>query len=575
MPEQRGAVLIGTSTCDPSTWTEHKPFYFNNEFTSKSEFFVKGEICFPIVPEFASATDSTYRTVFWSYVDHNGIILANNDVNVKYAFRRMSGLRQPPDDYLPDLPERVRYQVFDTDLKSRQASFIEKNQDFLLRLNSLYSSYFVYYLGMEEECHLHYDDPHVKKRIRVDAYNELLDSKTLFKPLWVRHVLYKLKKDEWARPNKYARMIGDLGVAASLQGFRVTDFMKVAEANEPTVTNGIESQFIKAPNQLVLRQVFEKLIDPPLRGYFCYFSDDSCFSIRVNNVVYRFNIDISSCDASHTPSLFQALRDITPNVAAGDMQRLIDQLKLPIKIRSVSNPKNTVLLYSKDGKPHLYSGSTLTTRINNLANQLISLALSQADFSNCHCYNDVVAVIKAACLNVGYIVTCQIASEYSHVQFLKHSPVYDVNGRLQPLLNLGVLLRSSGICHRDLPGRGDIQERGRLFQRALLTGIYSNVSFPLIDRMRLSVVGASPSIRDQKWIDHMLQPLLQYKVCDNVEPFQVSFEESFRRYSHLSTQYDFAELMQDYGDGSFGTVVANVAANSILTMDYSLGCSKI
>jgi len=494
---------------------------------------------------------------------------------VRYAFRRLSGLRQPPDYYLPDLPEQVRYQVFDNDMKLRQASFIKKNKDFLLRLKTLYSSYFVYYLGMEEECHLHYDDPHIKKRIRVDAYKELLDSKTLFKPLWVRHVLYKLKKDEWAKPNKYGRMIGDLGVAASLQGFRVLDFMKVAEANEPTVTNDIESQFVKAPNQSVMRQVFKKLINPPLRGYFCYFSDDSCFSIRVNKVVYRFNVDIASCDASHTPSLFQALKDITPDVASDDIQRLIDQLKLPIKIRSVSNPKNTVLLKSKDGKPHLYSGSTLTTRINNLANQLISLSLSNADFNHCHSYSDVGAVIIEAARDVGYTVTCQVASEYSHIQFLKHSPVYDVNGRLQPLLNLGVLLRSSGICHRDLPGRGDLRERARLFQQLLLTGIYSNISFPLIDRMRTSVIGASPSLRDQKWIEHKLRPLFEYRVSENVEPFILTHEESIRRYSHLSTDYDFLELLHDYGDGSFGTVVANVAANAILTMDYSLGCGKL
>jgi hypothetical protein len=487
----------------------------------------------------------------------------------------MTGLRQPPDYYLPDLPEQVRYQVFDAELKRRQTSFIEKNKDFLLRLKTLYSSYFEYYLGMEEECHLHYGDPHIKRRIRIEAYNELLDSKALFHPLWVKQVVYKLKKDEWAKPNKYARMIGDLGVAASLQGFRVIDFMKVAEANEPIVVNGIETQFIKAPQQAVLREVFAKLINPPLRGYFCYFSDDSCFSVRVNKVVYRFNLDISSCDASHTPSLFQALRDTTPDVASNDMQRLIDQMKLPIKIRSVSNPKNTVLLKSKDGEPHLYSGSTLTTRINNLANQLISLSLSNTDFNHCHSYSDVVTVIKTAAMDVGYIVSCQVASEYSHIQFLKHSPVYDVDGHLQPLLNLGVLLRSSGTCHRDLPGRGDLRERARLFQQLLLTGMYSNISFPLIDLMRKSVIGASPSIRDQKWIDHKLQPLLQYKVCDNIEPFTVTHEESMRRYSHLATEHDFFELLQDYGNGTYGTVIANIAANAILTMDYSLGCSKL
>jgi hypothetical protein len=229
-------------------------------------------------------------------------------------------------------------------MRRNQKRFIDSHQHYLLKLKNLYTPYFVAYQGAVEECELHVSDPHPKKRLREDALRELHESSEIFKPLWVKDVLYKMKKDEWAKPGKYPRMIGDLGVAASLQGFRVTDYLKIAESYESTYHNGIKSEFVKSPSQAKLRQVFSQLIQPDARGYFCYFSDDSCFSITINYRTYMYNIDISSCDSSHTTSLFQALCDITPDVAQADMRALVDQLRLPIRIVSSSNPKNKVIL---------------------------------------------------------------------------------------------------------------------------------------------------------------------------------------------------------------------------------------
>lgn len=500
------------------------------------------------------------------------MIFENNDQNVSLAFRRMTALRQPPEDYLPDRPALERYQAFHNELKNNQQLFVENNQNFFEKLRLLYTSYFESYLGMEEECRQHYDDPHAKRTIRIEAFKELNDSSEIFKPLWVRKVLYKLKKDEFAKLDKYGRLIGDLGVGASLQGFRVTDFMKVAEAYEPLLENGIRIQFIKSPEQAALRSVFEFLQNPPERGYFCYFSDDSCFCIRINGIVYKFNIDISSCDSSHTHPVFKALIDSTPFIAQADMSALVDQLKLPIKIKSINNPHTSVYLTTT--APHLYSGSTLTTRINNFANQLIALSLSQHDFSTCSNAGDVEAAIITCARKVGYIVTCQPAKDYSHLQFLKHSPIYDVNGRLQPLLNLGVLLRTTGVCHRDLPGRGPLRERGRKFQQQLLSGFYPNVSFPLIDNMRKQCIGVDPTETEKKWIMHKLQPMLEYKVDTTaMEPFSLTTQELYRRYDSLH-DYQCDELEHDLGNATFGTVIACAAASAILKMDYGLECTR-
>lgn len=546
-------------------------FYYNNKFhcLSGHRYWVGGELCFPdaTIP----IKDTTYRTIFGPSVHHGGLIYGNNNMNVKFGMRRMTAMRPPPNYWFPDLEERERYTSYNVALTQNQSSFIERHHHYFEMLKTLYTPFFVDYQGAEVECIEHHNDPHNKRVLRVNGFDELISDMTLSTRKWVSEVVYKMKKNEWAKFGKYPRMIGDLGVCASLHGFRVTEFLKDAEYQTPLFINGIDMQFVKSPSQKILREVFIKLMAPDNRGYFAYFSDDSCFSIRVNGTVYVYNLDISSCDASHTKALFDALLAITPDCAVADMENLIEQLKCPIRIRSCDDKKKSVLLSTED--PILLSGSTVTTLINNVANRLIALALSEADFFGCRTSEEIEAIIMQAAFEVGYIVTCQRCVTYSDIQFLKHSPVYDTMGRLQPLLNLGVLLRLSGVCDRDLPGHGCIKERARIFQSELLRGVYPNVGFELIDRMRMSVLGKEPSPSHLKWVQHTLRPSLEYKVCaqSDDETFRVDMEEIYARYPDITNACG-AELIEDLGSATYGTVVACEAASHILKKDYGLTC---
>ena len=255
-----------------------------------------------------------------------------------------------------------------------------------------------------------------------------------------------------------------LGVNASLLGFVVTGLVKKAQHAKPINVYGGEMQFCKSPNVRQLTEVFEKLINPPGKFFFVYFSDDSCISIRHNGSVHTYNMDIKSCDASHTGALFRAFTELAPGKAKTDLEALVEQCKSKIKICSTVDRSRKVTL--KPLFPRLYSGSTLTTAINNLANIFICLAIVEGSYDGTEAY------LKQAAARVGYLIDLELCTVKGDIQFLKHSPVYDTEGRLRPLLNPGVLLRLSGQCKGDLPGQGDLRQRAIDFQHTLLKGIY-------------------------------------------------------------------------------------------------------
>ena len=306
------------------------------------------------------------------------------------------------------------------------------------------------------------------------------------KDLWVRSVLWKLKTKEYAKPGKKPRGICDLGVTASLRGAWITNYLKTAQAAEVIEAEGGEFVFCKSPDPFELEKHFNNLINPKGRFYFVYFSDDSCLSIRGEDGVVRlYNLDISSCDASHGPAVFDALIALMPNAQTrADMSKLVQQCQLPLRIVSNANKNHVVFL--KPRWPKLLSGSTITTAINNLANFAIAMAivrgyaLAPDDVEN-------PSMVRAAA-SVGYILTgCKPLAGPHQLQFLKHSPVQDCEGKWRPMLNLGVLVRASMTCDGDFPGRGPLKPRIEAFQRGLLKGAYPYCRFDILNEMTRAV----------------------------------------------------------------------------------------
>jgi hypothetical protein len=185
---------------------------------------------------------------------------------------------------------------------------------------------------------------------------------------------------------------------------------------------GITIEFCPEPNPELLRAVFAKLENPPDKGYFVYFSDDSCFSIRVpGQGVKRFNVDISQCDASHG-AVFDALRAVTPEFMQENLDKLLEQCRAPITItppringrRQRDANGDVIKIVLQPLRTILYTGTTITTPTNNMANILIALAL--ADQIELNGFTD--NTIDVAARSCGYIVTLDTCTIFEQMQFL-------------------------------------------------------------------------------------------------------------------------------------------------------------
>jgi hypothetical protein len=544
----RAPYKIGTVQCDVN-----KPFIFNGEFTlhkkSNRDWFLNNEISFPPGLE---KPDGSYRTHFGPALSHNARIYSNTNHNLRLAMRRLTGVR------LPETPG-----AHDT-LRAAQRVFIKNHYKIIHQLRDMYTPFFKEYSSSEVEMYLHYADPHQKRALRIQAHDELLETGRSADPddIWLWSVWWKLKCREWARPGKYPRAICDLGVAASLRGFVLTSVLKKAQDETEIDFNGGTAVFCKSPDPHQMAKHFRLLHNPPGKFYFVYFSDDSCLAIRQNDgTVKWYNLDISSCDASHTELLFSALLDLVPpGQARHDMELLIKQCSAPLKIVSRVNKKHKIKLIPKS--PKLYSGSTLTTAINNLANLLIALAITSSyDPLSVHDKDGQNLSMVAAAARVGYILTgCNPLEHFEDVQFLKHSPIFDVNGDIHAMLNLGVLLRASGTCEGDLPGRGDIAPRARAFQRGLLLGAYPHASFEILETMR-SAMGLGPIVMSNAF---------EWKVVTPDEPypnFHVPAINIMRRYRLNQAEYD---SILDFARCDVGYFYSSPGATKILEKDYGL-----
>jgi hypothetical protein len=544
---------VNTSTCDVANVTKAghgSDFIYNQHFRCLAghEFFINGEICFPQEALVRRAKgqvrgDGSYRTIFGPSVLHNGVILENSNHNVRLAMRRLTAVRNG------DLAEDLR-------LSRNQIVFFHTHKHVVEMLRNNYAKYFDDYKGMLVEAEEHHGDVHPKRALRVQAWNALMkgDRQHFCDRLWLRDVTYKMKKQEWAKPGSVSRMIGDLGVSASLQGFRVTKHLKDAMSAEPFHYAGGIIYFCQKPTYEDLTYVFSELLHPSKRFFFCYFSDDACYAVNTKNGVYRANLDISNCDAGHGPAIFGAYPHLVEGLAREDLSVLVEQCKLPIRVHDLAEPKRYVKLLPL--LPKLYSGSTITTSLNNFANIMIAVSIGEC------CADDQDSIISAAAA-VGYTLKVDPADVFEDIQFLKHSPVRDINGMWRPLLNPGVLLRLSGVSKGDLPGSGDLRTRGRKFQSALLQGTYPLVRFPLIDRMRRTTGGTdAASVRAvNRQLEHGHFGLEK-------ETFLFHASDVYRRYRLTTAQID--DLDTQFGQATFGEQFSSDAVDLILSKDYGL-----
>lgn len=298
---------------------------------------------------------------------------------------------------------------------------------------------------------------HTKMKVRVAAIKELIaKAENDSGGLYTRRIAGKLKLFERAKPGKYPRLIGDYSTPGSLLGGFLCDILKSCYGHY-SINSGGYFEFIKTSDPEKLDEMGRKLRQGT-EDLFYYHSDDSL--MRLNGKY--FEMDISSCDTSNTPGVFQNLTRLFSDFPQFHdvIERTVRQCQNRVTVTHPYDKKAKIHLFPKN--PVEYSGTTLTTSLNNLASLSIMMSIHKRRASTA-------AEITTAAIAVGYVVTVAERSALEECQFLKHSWWTNPSGEVRSFLNLGPILRSFGSCRRDLPGRGDLQRRAMAWNAACIT----------------------------------------------------------------------------------------------------------
>lgn len=489
--------------------------------------------------------DGSYRTHAGPSVAFPARIIAANDRNLSIAIAtRLCAVRWP---WTAD-PEGVvtvdsKHLWYKARQKKAIAGEIGLVREYLVDIFARIP-YLEAYSAAEERK----NDPHPKKVLRIGALQDMYEDASHQEEVWLKTVLQKAKKLEWAKFLKHMRTIGDLGVKASLQGSVVTESLKNAMYENPFLVEGGEVRFVKTSTYDNMHKLFNDMHSgsTPL---FAYFSDDSTYSCGAGLERVWFDIDISKCDTSHTGPLFDLLVE-TAGPSEPLVNRLVRQLCKPFRIMS-ADKKHRVLL--KHVEAILASGSTLTTLINNVANILIGYALIRDHASD-------EASILASAQSVGYHVTVSSHCRFEEVTFLKKFPALDVDGEWQPFPCVGTLFRTLGYCKGDYPGRGPIEERARQFDAAVINGMFYNLSAPF-----LSLLRARYGDYDSKIYDKVVDKLLAFKKLEAKTEHRFTDEAIFRRYAE--PEEGFFGRLTALG---FGEAIREKFTDCVMLKDYDI-----
>lgn len=410
------AILVRASGSLDMEDFPYPKFYIPKDFVQREYYFVCGpwfhipELCFP------GASEQDYRM----------------------GVSRMLALRKAD---IPGFSDRLRL---------KQSRIPKVFRGYIHR----FQKFFHHHLEIqdfEEAYPVWLYQPHAKRKLRERVHQDELKYLDLrqddFKP-----VEYKLKPGELLTRGK-KRGIGDLGAKRTqVSAWCISQLKKAWSV--PYILGRSESRFIASPDKELLSQTFDWLMTPSLGDFrFAYFSDDCSFSIGASDGVFIANGDISQCDGSHYDvifdSLFEVLTDEKKPVYYDALKYAFDALGQPLVFRNKYNRREKVK-YEFASK-RLYSGSVLTTIVNNWANFLIFLAVQRraGDFSKLT-KNQCGELYRLAAEDVGYIVKCKECVEPEDLQFLKHSPVISVDGSYIPIVNLGTFYRGFGSVHGDL-----------------------------------------------------------------------------------------------------------------------------
>ena len=473
--------------------------------------------------------EKVYRTVFGPYIRHNGVVYADCDYNYNKAITRLTTIAGS------DLAEESK-------MKINQEKFYKNNhilEDYIGQVRNRFIL-----LTDSLDCYQQFEEyvyaPHPKKRARVAAFTRLLSDTGTRHHTFVNVVQGKMKLAEWAKPNKYPRLINDFTVVGSLLGGFVSKLIKTAMEGRINL-NGASCFFV-TPDNDNLKQAFEYIWANDNEPRCIYYSDDSV--IAYDGRVY--NTDISSCDRSNHQCVFDKVCEIVPSSEFREyLLRTVDQCRLPLTMKREKNGK-PVRVTLRPTECVVYSGTVLTTLINNVASMAVFSAVATHD-----------GELSERPLEAGYKTTGldEPCERLEDVQFLKYSCTVTDTG-YNPWLNLGVILRTIGNCKQDLPGRGDLVARARNFNYSLVRALVHSGRHSIMDDLR-DVFSHGKTVSVESSL-----PYFQFTGGE------VPIAGILSRYKCDHSEYgEFISLLRDSG---FGDTLACAFTRKVMALDYGL-----
>jgi len=487
-----------------------------------------------------------YRTVFGPHFRTNTQMYHCNNDGIRGAVRRITSTREPENIGLHDT------------LIENQRGIVGRLGDVLVDWKNWFRNNLSFVTSSKfdatTERNLWCYKTHPKKQLRIAAKMQLIQY-GCNKHNRVKRVEYKCKSGELLPPNKYLRAIGDLTTPGSTALGYYMDWVKECFEKEYTVGNS-QCVFVKTPDHDKLQNVFNKLMYQ--QGlFFCFFSDDSCLSVECSDGRLMANLDISACDGSNFSPVFEILKDVM-TVDSRYVQDIKDGFKQCMKPCVVHSEDWSEKVILTPTEHVLYSGSVLTTSINNMANTLIFLHLIRLLNGRTLLKEQVKRLIVQASSESGFILKVDECADYSDLQFLKHSPAL-VNGVVIPYLNIGTMLRGFGTCVGELPGKSKLglNLRARIFNSDVVKSYKHVGEHAVHDAFNVHIIKKSFGL--------IIDPSATWRSTNHFET-RIPTSELCKRYKFKDVEME--ELCHIIGSAMIGQRISSKLIDCIMNKDY-------
>lgn len=368
-------------------------------------------------------------------------------------------------------------------------------------------------------------------------------------------VKLNFKKDEWAKPGKNGRIVCDMSTPASIRGGWLCSIIKEAWTTyTPSGARG-RSRFVLSPNRDVLRDVFREL---STSDFFVYHSDDSCLSLRCSDGMLWCNLDISSCDASNGAAIFEALLILVPDCVRPIVYDMLEQCKSLAQLGHGASK----MVFAPVGYFE-YSGTTLTTLLNNIANIIIGHQLLECPYGT---IADSTEWVQERLRFCGWFCTIEVCRKLEGIQFLKNSPHFTTDGQIESCLNLGVMLRALGQKCGTIPG-GMTPANCHLFNCSLVRGFVHAGTHALTVALRNKFSADAEAVHTNATL-HLSGSdtgyVTAWSLCNRYSGVKIDGEES------SMTEEDLQYLIELIERSQYGSLINCRASRMILKLDYGL-----